>query len=342
MASLVLVTGASGFIGSHIVAQLFAAGHHVRATVRNPANAKSVGFLEDLPGSDNLQIVQADLNSEGAFDDHVKGVDFIIHCASPYVLNVQDAQRDLVDPAVRGTLSVLAAAAKSPGIKRVVLTSSMAAVTDEPDGRILTENDWNTRSSLTRNPYYFSKAEAERAAWQFMKDHEPRFDLVVINPFMVIGPSLAPTLNTSNQILLDIANGTYPAIMALEWGFVDVRDVAQAHILAMTAETAKGRYLCAADNRTMRDVARLLRQSPINTDKLARIDLAGPIGTRIMKLAASLQPAGIRSYLKTHLGRRPCFDNSKIRRDLGIEFRNVDTSLQEAAADLVKWGHARA
>jgi dihydroflavonol-4-reductase len=340
MSSKVLVSGATGFIAGHIIKQLLDAGHHVRGTVRNPDNAASVGFLKALPGAERLELVAADLNAPGAFDAYTGDIDYVLHTASPYVLDAKDAQRDLVDPAVRGTLSMLEAAAKSPLVKRVVLTSSMAAVTDEPDGRVLTEADWNVKSSLTRNPYYFSKAEAERAAWKFMDERKLGFDLIVINPFMVIGPALSPAINTSNQIFVDMAKGAYPAIMAIEWGFVDVRDVAQAHIAAMTAPTANGRYICAAGNLDMGDVAALLRDTGVK-GKIPTLNLSGGFGTAMMKLASRFQPQGVGSYLRTHLGRIPRFDNSKIRNDLGITFRDPESSIRDTAADLIRWGHVQ-
>ena len=135
-------------------------------------------------------------------------------------------------------------------MRRVVLTSSVAAITDHADGHLNTESDWNTRSSLTRNPYYYSKTLAEQAAWQFVEAGKPRFDLVVINPFFVIGPSLVPGINTSHTSLIGLTNGRIPAVIALEWALVDVRDVARAHILAMENPAAAGSYIVAAETRT--------------------------------------------------------------------------------------------
>ena len=135
----------------------------------------------------------------------------------------------------------------------------MAAVTDEPDsGHTLTEADWNAKSSLDRNPYYYSKTLAEKSAWDFMAQRKPLFDLVAINPFMVVGPSLTSALNTSNQIFVDLLKGTYPGILSLTWGFVDVRDVADAHVRALGTPSAHGRYLCAGDTLSMRGLVALL------------------------------------------------------------------------------------
>ena len=177
---------------------MLAKGHAVVGTVRDPGDAAKVGFLTAMQG--DLRLVAANLLDADPFTAHAD-VDAILHLASPYIVNVKDPQRDLVDPAVQGTLSMLRAAKANPRVKRVVLTSSMAAVTDEPDERVLTEADWNRKSSLTRNPYYYSKTLAERAAWDFMAAERPGFDLVVINPFLVMGPSHTRAVNASPEVL---------------------------------------------------------------------------------------------------------------------------------------------
>jgi dihydroflavonol-4-reductase len=337
----VLVSGANGFVASHLVQQLLEAGHQVRGTVRDPRKADSVAHLRALPGArDRLELVAADLTQPNAFDAHVQGMDCVMHTASPYALDVADPQRDLVDPAVRGTESMLAACAAAPSVRRVVLTSSMAAVTDEPDGRVLTDADWNTRSSLTRNPYYFSKAEAERAAWRFMESERRHFDLVAINPFLVIGPSMTSALNPSNQVLADLVKGTYPFLMSLTWGFVDVRDVARAHVQGMLSPGAKGRYLCAAETRTMRQVAALLRANGWAQAKLPSLGMDNGVGDKLAWLASFTQPKGVGTYIRTHIGRVVRFDNQRIQRDLGFTFRPVDRSIIETMDDLKRWQHA--
>ncbi|WP_313670605.1 aldehyde reductase [Sandarakinorhabdus sp.] len=338
MQERVLVTGANGFIASHITKLLLEQGFAVRGTVRNPSNLEAVGFLKALPSAGNLELVSADLNDEGAFSSYTEDVDYVIHAASPFFIDVEDVERDLVRPAVRGTVSALEAAAKSTRVKRVILTSSMAAVTDAPDDRVLTEADWNEKSSAKRNPYYYSKTQAERAAWAFINRDNIGFDLVVINPFMVAGPSLSTGISTSNQLFIDIANGQYPALMALNWGFVDVRDVAQAHVRAMTAPNAKGRYICSAGNMDMHQITDIMRSAGVR-GKLPFFDMSGQLGTAAMKLLSHFQPSGIGSYLRTHLGSVPHFENSKIRRDLGIEFRDVEETICDTVNDLIEWGH---
>ena len=336
----VLVSGATGFIASHAIERLLAQGHSVKGTVRDPKSTTKNAHVLAMPGAkERLTLVAADLNDADPFSAHVMDVDTIMHMASPYVINVKDPQRDLVDPAVNGTLSMLKAAAKSKTVKRVVLTSSVAAITDEPDGQVLTEADWNTRSSLTRNPYYYSKTLAERAAWDFMEREKPAFDLVVINPFLVVGPSHTNAINSSNQILVDIIKGQYPAVLALDWGFVDVRDVADAHIAAMEMPSAEGRYITASANMDMTDLVALMRKCGYGHTKLPKVSLTGGFGTGLMKLVSYTQPQGVGSYLRTHLGRVPRFDHSKSVRDLGLRYRTPETSIRDTLADLAKWGH---
>lgn len=333
-----LITGASGFIALHTVEAALAAGHRVVGTVRDPADTEKTAALLQLPGAtERLTLVAADLRGDDPFGRHAD-VDAILHLASPYSLTVTDPARDLVAPAVEGTLAALRAAGRSPRVRRVVLTSSMAAVTDEPDGRVLTEADWNTRSTLKRNPYYFSKAEAERTAWRFMESENPAFDLVAINPFLVIGPSHTARLNTSNKVIVHIAKGVYPAILDLEWGVVDVRDVAAAHLAALDPAVSPGRTLITADTITMADMVAALKTEGFGR-KLPRLDWRGPWGTRLMKALSFTQPAAVGSYLRTHLGRHVAVDTTRSRTELGLAYRPVADTLSDTFADLVRWGH---
>lgn len=333
---LVLVTGANGFIASHIVASLLAVGARVRGTVRDLARRPAYEHLLGLPGAaDRLELVEAHLLVPGAFDTAVAGVSGVIHTASPYVLTVADPQRDLVDPAVNGTLNVLRAASSSPSVRRVVVTSSGAAVVDEPvTGHVYTEADWNTRSTLARNPYYFSKTAAERAAWAFVAAEGPAFDLVAVNPFSVVGPALGPGMNTSVASIYHLMAGSFPALFRLGWAFVDVRDVADAHIRALTTPSASGRYLCAAQVLTMREAAAILGRVAGPGNRVPRLGLEHRLGTLLATLAIRRQPPGERSYFQTHLGRDLAVDASRIQRELGVTFRPVAETLLDTVADL--------
>jgi dihydroflavonol-4-reductase len=243
------VTGATGFLASNIVKLLLDRGYTVHASVRSK-DEKKTAHLRALNGSERIIFFEADLLKEGSYDELVADVDVCFHTASPYVLNVTDAQTQLVDPAVKGTINVLESCTKSNRITRVVLTSSMAAITDSPQG-LLTEEVWNEKSSLTRNPYYYSKTCAEKAAWKFMEKEKRNYDLVVMNPWLICGPSFDPGLNESNKVFLDILTGAYPVVMGLEFAIVDVRDVSLAHVLAAETPEASGRYVCCSQSNVL-------------------------------------------------------------------------------------------
>jgi dihydroflavonol-4-reductase len=337
----VCVTGATGFIAAHIVQQLLAGGYSVRGTARK-LEGKDANVLRALPGAkERLTLYKADLLADGAFDEAVAGCDYVLHTASPYTLDAKDPAKDLVEPAVKGTRNVLVSAQKAPSVKRVVVTSSMAAITDEPESdRVLTEEDWNTKSSVERNPYYYSKTMAEKAAWDFVEKEKPGFDVVVINPFMVIGPSLTSSLNTSNQLFSDMLGGAYPGIMNLTWGFVDVRDVARAHVLAIEKKDAKGRHLCANTTISMREIVDLLQKNGWTEGRKApKLGLDCAVGDFMVRLSSYTQPKGVGTYLRTHVGRVPRFDNTKIRTELGLEMRPLEKTILETVEDLKKWGH---
>ena len=182
---LVLVTGATGYIGAWCVKSLLDKGYRVRGTVRDPNNTAKNAFLTALPGAspERLELVKGDLNVEAGWVSVIAGCDYVLHVASPYTLAAKDVQRELVDPAVNGTRFVFEACAKTPSVKRIVLTSSVAAVSDcfdEWKTHVYSDKDWNTTSSLSRNPYYYSKVMAERWAWEFMDKQKPSFDMAVI------------------------------------------------------------------------------------------------------------------------------------------------------------------
>jgi nucleoside-diphosphate-sugar epimerase len=336
----VCVTGAAGFVASWLVRELLEKGVLVRGTVRRVASAD---HLRALPGAvERLELVEADLTAPGSFEPAVRGCTVVFHTASPYAIQVDNPQRDLVDPAVNGTLEVLRACVKATDVARVVLTSSMAAVTDEPDSsHVLTEADWNEKSTLQRNPYYLSKTMAERAAWTFVERERPSFDLVAMNPFMIMGPSLGPGLNVSNKIVADLVNGVYPGILSMTWGVVDVRDVAHAHVLAAEVQAAQGRYLLVQEPPvSMRTIVGWLREAGYGDGtKLPSRAMDNAVGNLLVKLNSYLQPPGVASYLRTHIGRVPRYDASKARKDLGLTLRPTRETVIDTARDLEQQGH---
>lgn len=336
------------FIGAHVVKQLLEAGYCVRGTVRDHTKTEKVAFLHQLaegsPGS--LELVSADLNKPDTFLPAVDGCDFVMHVASPYSLTVEDPQRDLVSPAVTGTLAVLEAAqaATQRSVRRIVLTSSMAAVTDEPvNGHLYTERDWNVRSSLERSPYYYSKVCAERAAWRFVEEHAPGWDLVTMNPFGVWGPSLGPGLNTTNNIVKSVATGQFPVVLGLCNVFTDVRDVAAAHVAAMTTPHANGRYLMALQEpKPLHDMCQDLQALGLQGDGYAipttRCD--GACGVWCTKYClAHAESGGTKSFLQTNPGTVLSAECVKARVELGLVPIPYQQSLVDTVADMLRQGH---
>lgn len=337
----VLVTGATGFVAAEIVKQLLEANYRVRGTTRSVANAEADGVLPGLPGAEErLELVEADLLKEGAYDDAVIGCEYVMHVASPYVLDVEDPKRDLLDPAVKGTLSVFEAATRAGGVKRIVLTSSFAAISGKPRDRSWSEADWNTTSTLESGSYAYSKTMAERAAWAFMEDRQPSFDLVVINPTGVIGPSLVSRVNQSHQAMIAATKGEYPGIINIEFPLVDVRDVATAHVRAMENPDASGRYLTSAKSVSFRHMMDVARENGFGEKyKLPTLGLDNPVGDLLVKIVASFQPKGTRHFLRSNLGKTYDLDTSKVESELGIKFRDLDQTLVDALSDLEHWGH---
>jgi dihydroflavonol-4-reductase len=336
----VLVTGATGYVAAEIVKQLLERGYRVRGTTRDVARAQSAGELTALEGAEQrVELVEADLLADHAFDVALEGCEYVMHVASPFTISVPDPQRDLVDPAVNGTLSMLESADRSGQVKRMVLTSSFAAIAGTPADRPLSEEDWNTEASLDRNPYAFSKTRAEMAAWDFMKATDGSFDLVTINPTTVFGPSLVQRVNQSHEWFIGMTDGSQPAIVAVDAPAVDVRDVALAHVLAMEKPEASGRYLASAGNFTPRQIREIaIRLGLDEKYRLPKMTLDSGVGVILSRALIPFQPKGTRDYLRDHLGRHFQLDTSKIQRELGVEFRDLDETIADTWTDLDRRG----
>ncbi|KAB5520429.1 hypothetical protein DKX38_024748 [Salix brachista] len=261
---IVCVTGASGYIASWLVKLLLSRGYTVKASVRDPNDPKKTQHLRALSGAqERLELFKANLLEEGSYDSIVEGCEGVFHTASPFYHDVKDPQAELLDPAVKGTLNVLGSCAKHPSIKRVVLTSSMAAVAYNAKPRtpdVVVDETWFTDPVLCRESklwYVLSKTLAEDAAWKFAK--EKGMDLVAINPAMVIGPLLQPTLNTSAAAILSLIKGaqTFPNT---SFGWINVKDVANAHIQAFELPSASGRYCLVERVAHHSEVVKILRE----------------------------------------------------------------------------------
>jgi nucleoside-diphosphate-sugar epimerase len=328
----VLVTGGSGYIASWLVKYLLEEGYNVRATVRDPNNDKKVGHLKRLaektPG--RLTLFQADLLSPGAFNGPMKGCEVVFHTASPFVfIGIKDPQKQLIDPAVQGTRNVLDAANRNDSVKRVVLTSSVAAVHGDnadaalAENGVLTEKHWNTTSSIDHQPYNYSKVAAEKAAWE-IAGKQDRWDLVVINPAFVLGPSLTQgSDSTSLSTMLQFTDGTFKfGAPDLSYGVVDVRDVAQAHIKAAFTPTAKGRHILSSEVLSFVDMGRILRKHFGNKYPFPR----GKAPKPLIWLIAPFNGL-TRKFVARNVGHVLKLDNSYAKQDLGMTFRPAAETL---------------
>ncbi len=262
---LVLVTGGSGFIGTHCILQLLDAGYRVRTTVRSLTREADVRTMLRAGGAEPgeaLSFAAADLTSDAGWPEAVAGCDFVLHVASPFPPSVPKHEDDLIIPAREGALRVLRAA-RDTGVTRVVLTSSFAAIGygHQPTDRPFSEESWTDLNDGDLSAYVKSKTQAERAAWDFIAHEGGALELAVVNPVGVLGPVLGPDYSTSIQLVQSLMDGAMPGCPRLVFGMVDVRDVADLHLRAMTNPAARGeRFLAVAgDCMTMQEVARVLR-----------------------------------------------------------------------------------
>ncbi|KAF9601749.1 hypothetical protein IFM89_022863 [Coptis chinensis] len=269
----VCVTGASGYIASWLVKLLLQRGYTVKASVRDPNDPKKTEHLLRLPGAhERLQLFQANLMDEGCFDSILAGCEGVFHTASPCFMEATDPQTELIEPAVKGTLNVLSSSAKTPSVKRVVVTSSMASVNYNRRPKtpeVTVDETWFADQEFCKESkfwYMLSKSLAEEAAWKFAKEHG--IDMITIHPSVVIGPLLQPTLNESASMVLNLINGmvtivcgrgkkTYPN---LTFGWVDVREVVNAHILAFEVPSAHGRYCVVGRVAHYSEIVKILQE----------------------------------------------------------------------------------
>lgn len=327
---VVLVTGATSYVATYVIKEFLNKGYHIRAQVRNQNSADKVSrAFPDVDAAKLEFTFVEDIIRPGAWDAAVQGVDGVVHTASPFVLQVEDNERDLLDPAIKGTKEILEAVAKkAPQVKRVVITSSFAAMVDLAQGYrpgyTYSEKDWNpvtyeaAKAGGGAEAYCASKTFAERAAWDFVEARKPNFSVATICPPMIYGPpahdvSLA-NLNTSVADIYRLMDGsTREAVPPTAFPlFADVRNVGQAHLAAF--EHARGgRYFVTSGPFLNEDVCQLLRRElPGHVDRIPVPDDAAP---------------------------RPDVyqvDNSKAVKELGIRFIPLEECIRDMARSLVK------
>jgi nucleoside-diphosphate-sugar epimerase len=336
---LVLVTGGSGFIATHCMLQLLAAGYRVRTTVRSLAREAEVRATLKAAGADagdRLAFFAADLMADAGWAEAAVGCDFVLHVASPFPVNVPRHEDELIVPAREGALRVLRAA-RGAGVKRVVQTSSFAAIGyGHPEVvRPFTEHDWTAPEGGGVTAYAKSKTLAERAAWDFMAREGGDMELAVVNPVGVFGPALGADFSTSIEIIKRMMDGALPALPRITFGVVDVRDVADLHLRAMTDPAAAGeRFLAVAGEFvSMRDIGLILK---------SRMGSAGRrVPTRelpdwLLRIVALFDPSV--GQIVPELGKRKTATNEKARRVLGWSPRSAEDAIVATAESLVRLG----
>lgn len=331
---LIAVTGIGGFLGRHIAALLLQAGYEVRGTLRSLKKAASIEAAirsVDGTGQGKLSFVVADLMADAGWDAAFAGVGHVIHAASPFPSSIPKNEDDLILPAREGTLRVLRAA-KDAGVRRVVLTSSIAAISYGPGKAPFTEADWTDVDGPLATPYYKSKTLAERAAWDFAREND--LELAVVNPGMILGPILGAETGTSVGLVQSLMKGRYPAMPDFSVPVVDVRDAAEAHVLAMTMPEAVGeRFIIAGEAMSIKEIARVLKRDfPAYGKKLPKFVLPNWLAG----LASRFDP-GLK-LIAGELGRDARVSNEKAKRLLGWKPRSEDEAIRASAESLIAAG----
>jgi nucleoside-diphosphate-sugar epimerase len=337
--STVLVTGGSGFIGSRCILQLLDAGFQVRTTVRSLKREGDVRTMLNEGGAepgDRLSFIAADLENDAGWSNAVTGCEYVLHVASPLPPNIPKHEDELIVPAREGSLRVLRAS-RDAGVKRVVLTSSFGAIGygHKPQPTPFNETNWTDLNGAPVTAYVKSKTLAERAAWDFIATEGGSLELSVVNPVGVFGPVLGPDYSTSILVVQRLMDGAMPGCPKFYLGVVDVRDVADLHIRAMTRPAAKGeRFLAVSgDSMSVADIARVLK---CHMGASAKRVPTRQLPNWLVRIAALRDPA-VRQILP-ELGKIKNATNEKAKRLLGWAPRSNEEAIVATAESLVRLG----
>lgn len=336
----VMITGGSGYIGSWVVKDLLEKGYTVRMMVRDKSNQDKIKHLLDIernsPGT--LEVLEADLLQKGSFDEAAKGCKYIIHMASPFIMGAKDPQKELVDPALDGTRNVLQAASNSGSVEKVVLTSSVASIYgDNKDMKEMgisafTEEHFNHTSTLKHQSYSYSKVLAEKEAWKIEKGQQ-KWQLIVINPAFVMGPPLGKETNSGSISLMnDFLSGKYHSgAPELIFSFVDVRDIAKAHVLAMESNDAEGRYIVSERETGLYEFSNIIKAEYGKKYKLPLMKAP----KFILYLMAPL--FGLtRKFVQRNVGYDLKLDNTKGKEQFKIDYIPLEKSVKDMVDQLEK------
>ena len=344
---LVLVTGGSGFLGSHCIVAALNAGYRVRTTVRSLKRSEDVREMARVGGlsedqTRQLQFREADLTKDEGWAEACGGCDYVLHTASPFPDKPPKDENELILPARDGTMRVLRAAKAAGAVKRIVLTCSTACmIYGRPDSRLnqgpFTEEDWTELDNPATpvGAYPKSKALAERAAWDWITKEGGGIEMATIHPCGIFGPVLSQNYGTSVGLIEGFMNGTMPAIPQLGFNAVDVRDVADLHLRAMVDPKAKGeRFLAICDGYIdVPGVAEVLRRRL--GDKARKVPtFIAP--NWLVKLFALFDSQA--AMLAPELGKRKEESNRKAKKVLGWQPRSAEDAVLASAESLERFG----
>jgi dihydroflavonol-4-reductase len=331
----VLVTGGTGFIGLHCLQQLLDKGYKVRTTLRSESRKQEVldAMKKHASNIENLEFFIADLLNDDGWKEAVEGSKYVLHVASPFFLGEPENEDVFIKPAVEGTLRVLKACADSE-VQKVVLTSSFAAVGygHPREKEVYTEEDWSSVDGEI-SPYAKSKTLAEKAAWDFVENLEEskKFELTVINPVAVTGPMLTSDIGSSNDFLLKLISGSMPACPKIHMGYIDVRDVAKAHIFSMTEEKTNGERIIVSENEMFfAEVGKTLNEAGFKKSPTKEMP---NFLVKIMSLFV-----GELKTLLSALNRKGDIDKTKAKSFFNWDYISTEQSVTETAQQLQDMG----
>tara|TARA_A200000113_G_scaffold102412_1_gene91808 strand:- start:16 stop:1023 length:1008 start_codon:yes stop_codon:yes gene_type:complete len=329
----VLVTGATGYIGLHCVQQLLNQGYAVNGSVRSPERKDEVfeALQKHNTPTENLNLFTFNLTEDDGWDEGMEGCDYLLHVASPIALENHN-EDFFVKPAVAGVKRAFKYA-KKHNVKKVVLTSSVAAIFDTLEEKTdYDETDWSDPENPSISHYAKSKTLAEKAAWDFVENEDNPFELAVINPALVIGPSLSGDLGESNKAIAMVTTGKMPVAVPLQFGYVDVRDVAAAHLLAMQNSNSNGeRFALAEKDLWYKDVAKVLRDNGF--DKAPTFNVPVWLAKILANFSKELK------VTLPYLGRvRSVKNTSKAKDILGWNPRPAEESIIDIAVQIKEMG----
>ncbi|MCC9064639.1 SDR family oxidoreductase [Flavobacterium piscisymbiosum] len=334
----VLVTGGTGFVAIHSILQLLNRGYQVRTTIRSIKSKDKIfetlknGGITDFS---KLDFIEADLTSDKNWLEAMIDCQYVLHIASPIFLRLPKNEDEMIRPAVDGTLRVLKAA-REAGVKRVLMTSNFGAVgySHKDKNTIITEESWTNPNEKGLSTYNKSKVLAEQAAWDFMKTESGKLELTVINPMGIFGPSLSADLSSGFEMLKKLLDGSMKAVPDIRLGIVDVRDVAELHILAMENPDASGQRFLALAGGTMSllEIVKLLKQKmPYVVEKASTKSLP----TFIIRLSALFNDQAKAILPLVGIYREA--SNEKARTVLGWKPRNNEEAIMATVISLIKW-----